>query len=402
MNFIQILQNPLRHYAWGSRTHIPALLGQDVPSAQPVAEMWMGAHPSAPSQAGDHDLLTEIKRDPEGILGASIAAKYNSQLPFLFKLLAADIPLALQVHPNRQQAHTGFVRENQAGIPLYASNRNYKDQNHKPELLCAISDFWALNGFREIPQIIELLQRVKLTSLSGELRELELHPHSAGLRNFFHTLMTLPGQRKTQIISELMQNSLTALQGLPELSWLLRIHALFPHDIGIICILMLNLIHLRPTEAMFCNAGELHSYLGGFGVELMANSDNVIRGGCTIKHVDIDEMMSILNFTHRSIPHIYPEYLQENECVYRTEAKEFMLSSILVNRKQPWISPPKRGIEIIICLEGQADISTADAPEYTTTLRSGVSAVIPAQTGGYAIQGHASLYKAAVPIITIS
>jgi mannose-6-phosphate isomerase len=168
MNKIIPLENPVMNYAWGSKTFIPALLGEAAPSDEPQAELWMGAHPKAPSRIGKQTLIELIADNPVGMLGAETAERFEGRLPFLFKLLAAGAPLSIQAHPNKAQAEEGFAAETAAGIALDAPNRNYKDANHKPEILCALSEFWALNGFREIRQMLELLDEAQLHTIGPE------------------------------------------------------------------------------------------------------------------------------------------------------------------------------------------------------------------------------------------
>jgi mannose-6-phosphate isomerase len=288
------LNNRLQYYDWGSHTAIQSLLGRD--ADKPVAEMWMGAHSSAPSivqqRDGDVKLDTLIASDPPAMLGPVVAERFANHLPFLYKLLAADKCLSLQAHPNSEQAQAGFARENNLGIPIDAPHRNYRDNNHKPEILCAISEFWGLNGFRPLDDMMALLHNVKLPAIADELAMLQATPSQDALRHVFGRILRLNTDRRHALVQDLVTAAAKRQHERSEFEWILRINQDYPDDPGILCVLLLNLIHLQPGQAMYSEAGNLHAYLHGFGVELMANSDNVLRGGLTTKHVDPDELLN--------------------------------------------------------------------------------------------------------------
>jgi len=219
------------------------------------------------------------------------------RLPFLFKVLASAKPLSIQAHPNRAQARQGFARENELGIPLDAPNRNYKDDNHKPEIICALTPFWALIGFRKIEEMIDLLERLQIHSLEKEIDILRAQPNSAGLKDFFRAVMTLDKQSKEEAVGEALVSAEARADEDPVSSWMIKLHQEYPGDIGVLSTVLLNLIRLEPGDALYQSAGELHAYLEGVGMELMANSDNVLRGGLTPKHVDVPELLNTLNFS---------------------------------------------------------------------------------------------------------
>ncbi len=378
------LENTIQNYAWGSKVYIPELLGEPTPAAEPQAEMWMGAHPKAPSMVDGRELPEIIADDPDGILGRRVAARYNGKLPFLFKLLAAGTPLSIQAHPNLEQAKDGFARDNAAGIPLDAPNRNYKDPNHKPEIICALSEFWGLNGFREIPEILAVLTAAELPTITPELDGFRANATTAGLRRFFREMMELPTARKTALIADL----LAWADGNPdavESRWIRRGKEVFGHDIGLLSILLLNLVQLQPGEAMYCAAGDLHAYLDGFGVELMANSDNVLRGGCTVKHVDVPELMRVLTFDDRPATILQPDA----DGVYRTPAPEFQLSVAAVAGEQEMQAET---VEILLCVDGKVDVEGEGGP---LPLTPGHSVLVPAGTP-FKLIGNGKLYKAGV------
>lgn len=389
MQQILRLDNAIQHYAWGSRRYIPALMGRRTPSDQPEAELWMGAHPKAPSTADGHDLATLIAEQPEAMLGKATVERFGPRLPFLFKLLAAETPLSIQAHPNREQAREGYARENERGIALNARERNYKDDNHKPELLCALSEFWALNGFRPIDELMALLEELGVSTMRPALEMLQQRPDRDGLAEVFRWLQGLNADRREALLGELVQVAAERRSERPEHDWLLRVADLYPGDLGAVCVLLLNLVKLQPGEAIFCAAGDLHAYLQGFGVELMANSDNVLRGGLTGKHVDVDELMRILTFSARP-----PEILRAHGGDYPAPVDEFALRRIAVDPDRTYQSPRDRGLEILINVGGWARIGNlGDEP---LSLEPGQSVVVPAAVPGYRITGEATLYRAAI------
>jgi len=391
MSMIGILQldNPIMEYAWGSRTHIPALLGNPAPSEQPQAELWMGAHPKAPSRTLGQTLIEVIDENPSAMLGSSAAERYGGRLPFLFKLLAAAKPLSIQAHPNKEQAKAGFLTEESAGLAVDAANRNYKDDNHKPEILCALTEFWALNGFRTLPSMLELIDEVKLNSIASEIHLLRQTPNQAGLRRFFESVIEIDGSRKDLLLSELLRGAGELKSTRSEYRWILEVSDLFPGDIGVLCVLLLNLVKLEPGQAIFCAAGDLHAYLDGFAVELMANSDNVLRGGLTSKHVDVPELMKTLTFQTGDV-----EILEPQNGRYVTPADEFELSVLEVGNQE--IHRQSRGFEILLNVAGDASVSDPASPG-PVPLPRGASVAIPAAIRECTIAGTATIYIAGAP-----
>jgi len=211
MDRIAVLKNPIQEYAWGSKTAIQTLLCLPVPSEKLAAELWLGAHPKAPSEVmidGDWQSLEKvIERDPVSVLGKRVAERFSKKLPFLFKVLAADRPLSIQVHPNLEEAREGFERENRLGISLDASERNYKDANHKPEILCAITPFEGLKGFRTPEAIINLMDKVSISTLADELSRLGKEPDGSGLKHFFTSLVSMDQARRERVIDEAIRGA---------------------------------------------------------------------------------------------------------------------------------------------------------------------------------------------------
>jgi mannose-6-phosphate isomerase len=291
---VYALEGVIRPYAWGSRTEIPALLGIP-PTGAPAAELWYGAHPGDPSRVGESTLDKLIAAEPERLLGSSVVQKLGPQLPFILKVLAAETALSIQVHPNLEQARAGYAAEDARGLPRDAPQRNYNDANHKPELLCALTEFDALCGFRPVGATLRLLDVLGLTWLRDALA-------GDGLRAAFTALVSLdePVPLVEAVVARLPRLAGTEWASLGDA--LTRVAQDFPGDVGIAEALLLNFVRLAPGEAIFLAAGNVHCYLSGMGVEIMANSDNVLRCGFTRKHVDVPELLRITDFAELAEP----------------------------------------------------------------------------------------------------
>ncbi len=395
---IKLLDNPVMNYAWGSRHAIAALLGRSTPSEQPQAELWMGAHPKAPSRVlvdgRDISLSEWIAHQPETILGRDAAERFKGDLPYLFKVLAAEQALSIQAHPNLSQARTGFERENRLGLALDAPQRNYRDANHKPECICALTDFWALNGFRAAHQISDLLGSVVDRSHVDLLAPLQAADVTVGLRPFFDQLMHLSPVQQHQLVEDVV--AVVDKQDWPDpaFDWVRRLYNQFPGDIGALSPLIFNLIQLAPGEAMYLPARQMHAYLRGTGIELMANSDNVLRGGLTAKHVDVGELMKVLRFVDTRTEILYPRPISPCLSVYDTPAAEFELAIARLTPSQSHVGSRRTSAEIWLCTQGQAVFTTS---RETLTLAQGQSAIVPAASDDYYLTGSAVLYRAGVP-----
>jgi mannose-6-phosphate isomerase len=400
MEKIGLLKNTIQEYAWGSLRAIPDLLGQRNPENKPQAELWMGAHPKAPSLVEYNgqwvSLLDLINQNPKAVLGKETAQNFDNKLPYLFKVLAAARPLSIQAHPNLHQARAGFQRENDRKIPLDASHRNYRDDNHKPECLCALTQFWALSRFRPISSMLSYLEIVCARRLDSEIKDLKRQPTSDGLKGFYTALMSMDADRQNQVVAEALEQAQRFESDDPVFQWMLKLADDYPNDIGVLSPILLNLIRLEPGQAIFLNAGELHAYLQGLGIELMANSDNVLRGGLTPKHVDVPELLRVLKFEDREVTLLKPQESIAAELVYPSPAKEFELSVITLGKGMQYRSPVDRSVEILICTRGKAML-TDYGSQTETQLPQGASALIPAVVERYAISGEGVCYKAAVP-----
>jgi len=400
MEPIRRLRNPVREYAWGSHTALADLLGEASPSLRPQAELWMGAHPTAPSEvrlaSGWVALGDWIASDARGILGERVATEFGERLPFLLKVLAADRALSLQVHPDAERARRGFERENQQGLPLDAADRIYVDPNPKPELVCALTPFGALCGFRPLDEIVAQIDETRARGLADLLGRLRFEREPEHLAAFFEALLALDDDTAAEMVAEVIDAAESGYCEPEVRGWLRKLAAQYPGDRGVVAPLFMNVLELRPGEGLFLPAGQPHAYLFGTAVEIMANSDNVLRGGLTVKHVDAPELVATLDFTPRS-----PEILTPNDGAalerrYATNAREFELAVVELCPSRFFESGGREGIEILFCSEGDVAIEGEVAPE-SSLLARGQAAVVPASAGTYRLTGQGTVYRATVP-----
>lgn len=295
------LSGVIRNYSWGSRQALARMEGREVPSPHPEAEMWFGAHPGGPATVDSEPLDVLIASDSVAALGRPIAMKYGANLPFLLKLLAADAPLSLQAHPTKEQAEEGFAREDTLGIDRDALERNYKDDNHKPELIVALTEFHAMCGFRPVERTLTLFDELGVPELDRYRAMIADVVASEGLRSLLTTWITLPSGPRSDLVQAVAAGAARYVEsGKKDFDLvaanLVELAKRYPSDPGVLCALLLNHIKLNPGEGIYLDAGQLHAYVRGFGVEIMANSDNVLRGGLTSKHIDVPELVRILTF----------------------------------------------------------------------------------------------------------
>ncbi|MEU0860575.1 mannose-6-phosphate isomerase, class I [Streptomyces griseofuscus] len=342
------LDNTVRPYAWGSPTAIPQLLGVE-PTGEPQAEMWMGAHPGAPSRTARGTLAEVIDADPERELGKETVARFGPRLPFLLKLLAAGAPLSLQVHPDLKQAREGYADEERRGVPIDAPHRNYKDANHKPELICALTEFDGLCGFREPAHAAELLAALGVDSLKPYVDLLGAHPEEAALREVLTAILTADRADMARTVAE--ATAACARLGGDHAPYAGLAHQ-FPGDPGVIAAMLLNHVRLQPGEALFLGAGVPHAYLDGLGVEIMANSDNVLRCGLTPKHVDVPELLRVVRFEAGDPGVLRPEAAPDGEEVYETPIDEFRLSRYVLAEGGAAHDLTRDTPQILLCTAG--------------------------------------------------
>lgn len=399
------LQSHVKPYAWGTQSAISEILGR-TPTQDKEAELWMGAHPLAPSplvapEKDARDLLELISARPVEMLGEQ-HAKVFGRLPFLFKVLAAEEPLSLQAHPTMEQALAGFQKEEAQGVPQDAPHRLYKDESHKPELICALTPFFALSGFRVPEQCLALCEAFGFDLGEDSLSELYADLKSSGglaLETYFRGLFALqePVLRRAieRAIKVAERGDLSPLAR-PMAPWVLRLGALHPADPGVLASLLLNLVSLSPGQAIFLPAGNLHAYLSGVGLEIMASSDNVLRGGLTSKHVDVDELAHVLKFSP-SMPEIlegeqvaFGEGRMGTWLRFPTLAREFELSLMNLEHGAFEASGP----EIWLVLDGQVELSDGSAAE--ETFGRGSEIFLPASSA-VQVRGTGRIARAAVP-----
>ncbi|MDT0472537.1 mannose-6-phosphate isomerase, class I [Streptomyces sp. DSM 41014] len=361
------LDNTVRPYAWGSTTALPGLLGTE-PSGEPQAEMWMGAHPGAPSRTGRGTLVEVIDADPRRELGPAATAKFGPRLPFLLKLLAAGAPLSLQVHPDLEQAKEGYADEERRGIPVDAPYRNYKDANHKPELICALTEFDGLCGFRDPAGTADLLAGLGVDSLKPYVDLLRARPEDAALREVLTAVLTADPEDMRRTVTETA--AACAHLGGAYAPYADIAHH-YPGDPGVIAAMLLNHVRLQPGEALFLGAGIPHAYLNGLGVEIMANSDNVLRCGLTPKHVDVPELLRVVRFEAGDAGVLRPEAAPDGEEVYATPIDEFRLSRYVLPEGAAARDLTRDTPQILLCTAG-----TVRAGEHELT--PGHSVFVPA------------------------
>ncbi|MEV7789926.1 mannose-6-phosphate isomerase, class I [Streptomyces sp. NPDC088106] len=378
------LDNTIRPYAWGSPTAIPRLLGTE-PTGEPQAEMWMGAHAGAPSRTGRGTLAEVIDAAPEKELGPESVARFGPRLPFLLKLLAAGSPLSLQVHPDLDQAKDGYADEERRGVPVTAPRRNYRDANHKPELVCALTEFDGLCGFREPLRAAGLLEGLGVDSLKPYVDLLHAHPEEAALREVLTAILTADPEEMARTVAETAA-ACDRLGG--DYAPYAGIAHHYPGDPGVVAAMLLNHVRLQPGEALFLGAGVPHAYLDGLAVEIMANSDNVLRCGLTPKHVDVPELLRIVRFEARDPGVLRPEAGPDGEEVYETPIDEFRLSRYVLPEAGTAHDLTLTTPQILLCTAG-----SVRAGEHE--LSPGASVFVPAGEKAE-VTGTGTLFRATV------
>lgn len=414
------LTGTVRHYEWGGYHFIPDLLGEANPDNEPCAELWIGAHPSAPSEARLDGVTMALdalqEAAPEALLGPEACRRFQNRLPYLFKVLDARQMLSIQAHPTKEQAEEGYRRENEAGVSPSDPKRNYKDDNHKPEVHVVLTDFWMLHGFRPLHEIVAIADPED-PNAAGELHALlapvydsaiapalqDASREGDALRAIYERAMTMPQEEADAILNPLiarLEREQPTDKGRPHY-WARRAAQEFPmpdghRDRGLFSVYLLNLIALKPGQGTYQPAGCLHAYLEGVNMELMANSDNVLRGGLTPKHVDVPELMRILNFSSGRPEILTGDAKSETETVYRTPATEFELSRIALDAGARHGQAAGHGPDALIVLEGKARIASEGQ---SMLVRRGEIVFVP-DSVGYSIEaedGPATLYRSATP-----
>lgn len=372
------LSSPIQPYAWGSRTILAELQGRPSPSAGPEAELWVGAHPAAPARLPDGRGLDEaIAADPARLIGADALQRFGPRLPYLLKVLAAERPLSMQAHPDLATARAAFA----AGHPSYV------DANHKPELLVAVTDFDALCGFRPASEGAALLAGLQLSKIDAVVRALA----ADDLRSAVEQLLTWPEADREGLIAD----ALDAAAGRPAYDLIRQLAADYPGDLGVLVAMLLNHVVLRPGEAIWMPAGNLHAYLRGAGVEVMAASDNVLRGGLTPKHVDVPELLRVLVFEPLLDPVLPAREVGAGDGwridTWPVPVADFALQRITLTGGAVTLDP--RGPRTLLCLSG--DVVATDR-EGSVELTPGTAAFGTADAGQLALTGVGEVFLSVV------
>jgi len=376
------IANQARNYAWGSRTLIADYFGPQIPATnEPMAEIWFGTHPGSPS------VLAE---NPEKTLVSELGGQ---ELNFLMKILAADQPLSIQAHPNSSQAKAGFERENSQGIAIDAKNRNYKDHQPKPEIIVALSEFEALCGFKPIDELDELLEDMEshtgvsegFRTMSANWRKL-LH-ETDGLKKVFTDISHRKGNLDGFTAELTAMADFEARFALSE-----RLNLLYPGDPGVVLALLMNHVFLEPGQALFLDAGNVHAYLSGLGVEVMAASDNVLRGGLTPKHIDVDELERVVDFHAGKIPPVTPREVVQGLIEYPCNTDTFLLYKAEPSGDRVLADLSMPGESIILCTAGE--IALSNSLEERLILRRGEAAYMSSEAKFFTISGSGTAYLA--------
>ncbi|MTB65831.1 mannose-6-phosphate isomerase [Providencia sp. wls1943] len=382
--------NQIQHYDWGSKTALNELYGYPNPDNLPMAELWMGAHPKASSEIISPlthqkiSLNAFINENPEKILSKHIAEHFG-RLPYLFKVLCAAQPLSVQVHPNKHDAEIGFAKENAQGIPLDSPIRNYKDDNHKPELIYALTSFKAMNAFRPIDEIVELFSFI--AAAHPEIQLFIQTPSEERLKKLFAQILNLTGEQKDLAIG-VLKAALNSKQGEPWNS-IKQMVNLYPDDNGLFTPLMLNIVELQPGDAMFLAARTPHAYLEGVGLEVMANSDNVLRAGLTSKHIDVQELVDNIDFKSIKAEDLFniPEK-SGNVWKYKIPVEDFSFNIYSIDCSG--LSITNHVASILFCIEGKLVLR---AGNQEINMNSGESVFLPAYEDNISIKGNGQLAR---------
>jgi mannose-6-phosphate isomerase len=397
------LRNPIRPYAWGSRTAIAALQGRPSPADGPEAELWIGAHPSDPSVLSDGvSLVDAIAADP-GLLGAPVVDQFGPRLPYLLKVLAAAEPLSLQAHPDADQARDGFAAEEAAEAAAGraagaaadraagAAERNYTDPHHKPELLVALDEFEALCGFADPRRSADVVESLGVDALAPAVEVLRRPDPAAALRGAVELLMGWPAADRAGLVA-----GVTSAARPARLDHVAELGARYPGDIGVVVAVLLNHVRLAPGEGVFMPAGNLHAYLRGLGVEVMAASDNVLRGGLTPKRVDVAELLRVLRFEVLARPVIAPEPIAPGLVTWAVPSREFRLVRATVgpDGSSPTVTLPAEGPREVLCVRGRVRLS---AGAYAVDVAAGEAVFVPAATPSLQVGGDGEVFQAGTP-----
>ena len=395
------LNGVVQHYAWGGTGFIPQLLNVANEKQQPYAELWMGTHVKGPAniEVNGKEILLEqlIKKAPAQKLGKKVAADFNNRLPFLFKVLDVNSMLSIQSHPTKKAAEIGFAKESKTNIAVTAPNRTYRDDNHKPEVMVALTDFWLLHGFKSLEGIEEVL-------MIPEFKPLAKHFAAGKIFNLYRVIMEMPQSEVDTLLAPLWKRLQPMFKKgqLAKFStdyWAAQAFQEYTidghYDRGIFSIYLFNLVNIKKGDGIFQAAGIPHAYLEGVNMELMANSDNVFRGGLTQKHIDVPELLEHLVFDSVDPKILTGTHVSEVEKVFKTPAPDFELSQITLNKKDIYRSTQTLSAATLIIMEGNVKVNFEGKK---ITFKQGDSFFVEAHTN-YTITTDDTcvLFKAKVP-----
>lgn len=386
------MQNVIQNYAWGSTTAIESLFEIENKNREPQAEIWMGAHLNGCSQidvAGTPTPISDfIESDKKAILGEA-TAEHFSELPYLFKVLAAEKALSIQVHPSKQQAEAGFANEQATNVPLNATHRNFKDPNHKPELVYALTPYQAMNGFRSFEQILTYFHAMDIPALASLTDAFQHEQNEQGLGVFFEAMLSLQDQQKKDAIIALL-NYAQAHKQEQVFALISALNEQYPGDIGLFSPLMLNVVTLNPGQAMFLHAGTPHAYIKGTGLEIMANSDNVLRAGLTPKHIDIKELVSCVVFKPMDLNTLLITPSEEaGSQHFPIPVADFKFN---IYRNQLDLGVTTNSAEILLAIDAPLHVSHQNGE--TVTLKKGESVFIPHYASKYQLSSQGLVARA--------
>ncbi|HTJ34087.1 MAG TPA: mannose-6-phosphate isomerase, class I [Dactylosporangium sp.] len=380
---MELLDSPIRKYAWGSHTAIATLQGRPSPTTEPEAELWMGAHPASPSRlaVSGTSLVDSIAADPAKMLGEANVERFGARLPFLLKVLAAAQPLSLQAHPTLEQARAAHA----AGHPSYV------DAWHKPEMLVALTDFDALCGFRDPAAAARDLAALGVARLKPTIDALSQPDVAKALHDAVRGLLSTPD---AELVADVVAACRPRAAEQPAYALVVSLAEQYAGDTGVIVATLLNRLRLSPAEAVWMPAGNLHAYLRGVGVEIMAASDNVLRGGLTPKHVDVEELLRVLRFEVLDDPVTRPESLSPALWAYPVPVPDFALHRAVVDAATPAVRLPGGGPRIVLCTRGSVRVDDGAVP---VTLTQGQAAFAPATRPELSVSGSGEVFQAATP-----
>jgi mannose-6-phosphate isomerase len=389
------LAGVVRPYPWGSRILLAELQGRAVPADGPEAELWLGAHPGDPSTVAGPDgpvsLATLIEDDPKARLGPEVTDEFGARLPYLMKVLAAAAPLSLQAHPDAEYARAAYAA--QEADP--GASRNYTDPYHKPEMLVALTPFEALCGFRAPDVSAAVLEGLGLPALEPVVAA--LRAGVTGLRDAVETLLTWPSGERAELIESVAAAAHARAADRYAQCYALAadLAARYPGDPGVLVALLLNQVTLAPGEALWMPAGNLHAYLKGACVEIMAASDNVLRGGLTPKRVDVPELLRVLRFEVLTDPILHARQVSPGVVTWPVPVREFALYRVELDGSRPPAPVPAAGPRIILGTRG--DVFVAEEHGTPVEVAQGAAAFATADAGPITLAGVGEAFIAAVP-----